>query len=65
MPEFLTAVAAVTIEVLGVVRAALVSWPVTARLCVILVVVAATMCHWISTPLTTVTLVSRNSTVFT
>jgi hypothetical protein len=35
------AVVSVVMELLGVVRAALVSWPVTARLCVILVVVAA------------------------
>jgi hypothetical protein len=42
--EVLAAVVAVIKEVLEVVRAALASWPVTARLCVILVVVAATTC---------------------
>jgi len=42
--EVLAAVAAVIKEALGVVRAGLVSWPVTARLCVIIVVVAATTC---------------------
>lgn len=42
--EILAAVVAVIKEVLGVVRAALISWPATSRLCVILVVVAATTC---------------------
>lgn len=36
--------AAVVKEALAVVRAALVGWPVTARLCVIIIVAATTIC---------------------
>ncbi|MFZ0118121.1 MAG: hypothetical protein WAL99_01455 [Pseudonocardiaceae bacterium] len=42
--DILAAVVAVIKEALEVVRAAIVSWPVTARLCFIIVVVAATTC---------------------
>ena len=42
--EVMTAIVALVREALGVVRAALAAWPVTARLCVILIVVAATTC---------------------
>jgi hypothetical protein len=42
--KVLEAVIGLVRETLAVVRAALVSWTVTARLCVILVVVAATTC---------------------
>lgn len=42
--EVSAAVAALVKEVLGVVRAALVDWTLTARLCVIIIVVAATTC---------------------
>jgi hypothetical protein len=42
--KVLEAVIELVRETLAVVRAALVSWTVTARLCVILVVVAATTC---------------------
>jgi hypothetical protein len=42
--ETLEALTAVIREALAVVRAALVDWPVTARLCVILTVAATTIC---------------------
>lgn len=42
--DLLAAIVALIKETLEVVRAALVDWPVTARLCVIVVVVAATTC---------------------
>jgi hypothetical protein len=42
--EVATAAVGVAKEVLAIVRAALTDWPMTARLCVIVVVVAATTC---------------------
>jgi hypothetical protein len=44
MNDGIAAIVALGREVLAVVRAALMDWPVTARLCVILIVVAATIC---------------------
>lgn len=43
MVELIAAVVALVKEALAVVRAAMVDWSLTARLCVILIVVAATI----------------------
>jgi hypothetical protein len=42
--DFMSAVVALGKEALAVMRAALVDWPVTARLCVIIIVAATTIC---------------------